>query len=194
MLQCSTASVKLLREHKNQYLKDAIMMITFDQISASSSANLNTVKGLSTKTYVGFGKMLELNLASVRDLMNGIFTHIERLLAARDAQQFLALQTDQLEPLAARATSYGRHVYGIAVEASAEFAKTFEGKAAEGQKVLGQVVQEIVKNAPPGCESAVAVIQKALASSQSAMDSAQAVTRKALVLTANITAAVVSQD
>ena len=82
MLQCSTASVKLLREHKNQYLKDAIMMITFDQISASSSANLNTVKGLSTKTYVGFGKRLELNLASVRDLMNGIFTHIERLLAA----------------------------------------------------------------------------------------------------------------
>ena len=80
MLQCSTASVKLLREHKNQYLKDAIMMITFDQISASSSANLNTVKGLSTKTYDGFGEKLERYLASVRELINGILTHILHLL------------------------------------------------------------------------------------------------------------------
>ncbi|MBP9149745.1 MAG: phasin family protein, partial [Rhodoferax sp.] len=37
------------------------MFMTADQFAASNKANLETVKGLSTKSFAGFEKMAELN-------------------------------------------------------------------------------------------------------------------------------------
>jgi phasin family protein len=170
-------------------LKENAMFITADQITATNKANFEAVKGLTAKSYAGFEKLVELNLAAAKALMTESFGHAQTALAAKDPQQFLALQTGLVQPLAEKATAYGRHVYGIAVETSAEFTKTFEGKAAEAQKAFNQVVENVAKNAPAGTESAVAVFKSALASSQNAIESAQVSARKALqVAESNLTA------
>jgi phasin family protein len=163
-------------------LKETIMMITVDQITASTKTNLDTALGLSTKTFAGFEKIVELNLAAAKALMTESFTSVQTLLAAKDLQQVLALQTGAFAPMAEKAAAYGRHVYGIAVETSAEFTKAFEGKTAEGQKAFGQVMENITKNAPAGSESAMAVLKSALASSQSAIESAQSAAKQALAM------------
>ncbi len=164
-------------------------MITIDQITASNKATLDTVKGLSTKTFAGMEKLVELNLAAGKALMTESFAHIESLMAAKDAQQVMALQTALFAPVAEKAAAYGRHVYGIAVETSAEFTKALESKTAEGQKAFGQAMETLTKNAPAGTESAVAVLKSALASSQSAIESAQSAAKQALAMAeSNVTA------
>lgn len=181
MLHCNISVVKHLLT-LNSFLKDATMFTTADQISATHKANLDTLTGLSTKAFSGFEKLVELNLAAAKAVLTESFSHAQSLLAAKDVQQVLALQTGQVGPIAEKAAAYSRHVYGIAVETSAEFSKAFESQAAESQKAFTQTIDSLVKNAPAGTESAVAVLKSALASSQSAIESAQSTAKKALAL------------
>lgn len=169
------------------------MYMTVDQLIATNNTNLDTLNGLTAKTYAGFGKLVELNLAAARALMTESFTHIQSLMAAKDAPQIIALQSGLLAPMAGKAASYGRHVYGILVEASSEFTKVFESKAAEGQKALSEAMDSLTKNAPAGTEAAIAVIKSAMASSQSALESAQATARKALTMAENNVSAATEQ-
>lgn len=165
------------------------MYITVDQITATNQANFDAAKNLSTKTFAGFEKLVDLNLAAAKALLTESFTNAQSLLGAKDVQQVLALQSGLLAPVAEKAAAYGRHVYGIAVETSAEFTKALEGKAAEGQKAFNQVMENVAKNAPAGSESAVAVLKSALASSQNAIESAQSAVKQAMVMAeSNVTA------
>lgn len=165
------------------------MMMTADQFASTQKANLDTLQGLSAKAFTGFEKFAELNLAAAKALLSESFEYTQSLLAVKDVQQFISLQTGLVAPSAEKAAAYGRHVYGIAVEASAEFTKAFESKAAEGQKAFGQAVDSLTKNAPAGTESAVAVLKSALASSHSAIESAQSAARQALsIAESNVTA------
>ena len=165
------------------------MFITADQITAANKANLDTVKGLSAKSFAGVEKLVELNMAAAKALMNESFSHAQAVLAAKDLQQALALQTGLFAPAAEKTVAYSRHVYGIAVEAGAEFTKALERKTVEAQKALNQVIENVAKNAPAGTESAVAVLKSALSSSQSAIESAQSSAKQALAMAeSNITA------
>jgi phasin family protein len=173
----------------NPFLKDTAMFTTADQISATNKANLDTLTGLSNKAFSGFEKLVELNLAAAKAVLTESFNHAQSLLATKDLQQLLALQTGQVGPVAEKAAAYSRHVYGIAVETSAEFTKAFEDQAAESQKALTQAIDSLVKSAPAGTESAMAVLKSAMASSQSAIESAQSTAKKAMALAeSNVTA------
>lgn len=166
------------------------MMTNVDQITTSTKANMDTAMSLSNKSFVGFEKMVELNMAATKAIMTESFEFAQTMLAAKDVQQVMALQSGLVAPMAEKAAAYGRHVYGIAIETSAEFTKAMEGKAAESQKAFTQAMDAMVKNAPAGTESAVAVLKSALASSQSAIDSAQTTAKKALTMAeSNVTAA-----
>ena len=169
------------------------MFITADQIAATNKANFDAVKGLSTKSFAGVEKLVELNLAAAKATLADSFNHAQSLLAAKDLQAAFALQTAFVAPLAEKSVSYGRHVYGIAVEAGAEFTKAVEDKSAEAQKAFNQVVENVAKNAPAGSESAVAVVKSALASSQSAIESAQGAAKQALAMAESNISAVTEQ-
>jgi len=169
------------------------MNMTLDQMTATTKANLDTVNGLSTKSFAGFEKMVELNMAAAKAIMTESFEFAQTLLAAKDVQQVMALQTGMVAPMAEKAAAYGRHVYGIAIETSAEFTKAMEGKAAENQKAFTQAMDSMTKNAPAGTESAVAVLKSALASSQSAIESAQNTAKKALAMAETNVSAVTEQ-
>jgi len=165
------------------------MNMTIDQMTATNKANLDAALGLSSKSFAGFEKMVELNMAAAKAIMTESFEFAQTMLAAKDVQQVMALQTGLVAPMAEKAAAYGRHVYGIAIETSAEFTKAMEGKAAENQKAFTQAMDSMTKNAPAGTESAVAVLKSALASSQSAIESAQNTAKKALAMAeSNVTA------
>ncbi len=168
-------------------------MMTVDQITTSTKTSMDTALGLSNKSFAGFEKMVELNMAAVKAIMTESFEFAQTMLAAKDMQQVVALQSGLVTPMAEKAAAYGRHVYGIAIETSAEFTKAMEGKAAENQKAFTQAMENMVKNAPAGTESAVAVLKSALASSQSAIESAQSTAKKALAMAENNVTAVTEQ-
>lgn len=169
------------------------MFITADQITAANKANLDAVQGLATKSFAGVEKLVELNMAAAKALMTESFSHAQGVLAAKDLQAAFALQTGLVAPMTEKAVSYGRHVYGILTEAGSEYTKAVEGKTAEAQKAITQVMENVSKNAPVGTESAVAVLKSALASSQNAIDSAQSSAKQALAMAESNISAVTEQ-
>ena len=173
--------------------KEHTMFITADQITAANKTNFDAVQGLATKSFAGVEKMVELNMAATKALMTESFSHVQSLLAAKDIQAVFALQTGLVAPMTEKAVSYSRHVYGILMESGAEYTKAVEGKTAEAQKAITQVMENVSKNAPVGTESAVAVLKSALASSQNAIDSAQSSAKQAMAMAESNISAVTEQ-
>lgn len=156
---------------------------TPEQFAAANQANLDAVKTAATKAYVGFEKLVELNMAASKAVMTESFAHAQALMEAKDPQQVMALQTGLVAPMAQKTVAYGRHVQAIVTDATGDFTKTLEGKAVEGQKAMEKAMENITKNAPAGTESAVAALKTAMASSQNAVESMQKAVKQAVSMT-----------
>jgi phasin family protein len=166
------------------------MFITADQISSANQANLEAAKDMSTKVYSGFEKMVELNMTATKAVLTESFAHVQAVMAAKDAQQLMALQAGLLAPMAEKTVAYGRHVQAIVTDASSDFTKAFEEKTAEGQKAVAQVIDNLAKNAPAGSETVMAAMKSAISTGQSAMEAAQKAAKQVVTMTeANVAAA-----
>lgn len=191
MLHCNI--VVSSKYYRYQPFKEIIMFVTIEQITANQKAAVELAQGLAIKSYAGFEKMVELNLAATKATLTESFGQLQAVLNAKDPQQWMALQTTSLAPAAEKAVSYGQHVYNISLEAGADFSKAIEQKAAEGQQAVGQVIENIMKNAPAGSESAMAALKNAMANGQNALDSAQAAAKQAIAMTESNVAKVTEQ-
>jgi phasin family protein len=154
-------------------------MINVEQIAATNKANLDNLFGLSNKAFAGVEKMVELNLTAGRAALAESAAHAKAVLAAKDAQELVALQTSFIQPLAEKSAAYSRHIYDIAQGTSAELTKGFEGKAAEGQQAVQSYIESALKNAPAGSEQAVAFFKQAMTASNTAAESVQKAIKQA---------------
>lgn len=154
------------------------MNYTTEQFTSANQANAETLRVLTTQIFSGFEKLVELNMAASKAAMVQAFSHTQAVMDVKDAPQLLALQTGLFQPLAEKSTSYSRHVYNIAAESGAELTKVFEAKFAESQKEFAALVENVVKNAPAGSETAVAFFKSAVNAGQNAIESAQTSAKK----------------
>lgn len=155
------------------------MQNIIEQFTATNKANLQALEGFTTQAFAGVEKLVELNLAASKAMLGESFSHAKAALSAKDAQEFMALQTSMLQPLADKTAAYAQHVQEIVTDSTAELNKALEAKTAETQKAFGGMVDKLAKNAPAGTETAVAAFKNALTAGQSAVESAQASAKKA---------------
>ncbi|MBA3059525.1 MAG: phasin family protein [Gammaproteobacteria bacterium] len=166
------------------------MQNIIEQFSATNKANLQALESFTNQAFAGVEKLVELNLAASKAMLGESFHHAQATLSAKDAQEFMALQTSMLQPLADKTAAYAQHVQAIVTDSSAELSKALEAKSAEAQKAFGGVVENLSKNAPAGTEAAVAAFKNALTAGQSALESAQASAKKSVeVAQSNFSAA-----
>ena len=154
-------------------------MLTVEQVMASHKANVETLMGLTSKAFEGVEKIVELNLSASKAAMAETAEHAKAVLSVKDAQELMALQSGLLQPLAEKTAAYSRHLYDIASGSTAEFAKSFEGQAADAQKSFMGLVDNAAKNAPAGSETAVAVMKSAVAAASNALESVQKAVKQA---------------
>ena len=154
-------------------------MLNVEQITAMNKANLEVLFGLTEKSFAGVEKLAQLNLAASKAALNESAAHAQALLQVKDVQELLALQTEALQPVGEKVSSYSRHVYDIAASTQAEFTKVVEAQLADAQKAVLNLVDTAAKNAPAGSESAVALIKTAVAASNNAYESVQKVVKQA---------------
>jgi len=154
-------------------------MINVEQIAATNKANLDNLFGLSNKAFAGVEKMVELNLTASRAALAESAAHAQAVMGVKDAQEFIALQTSFVQPLAEKSAAYSRHLYDIAQGTGAEFTKGLEGKAAEGQHAVQSYIESALKNAPAGSEQAVAFFKQAVTASNTAVESVQKAVKQA---------------
>ncbi len=144
---------------------------TADQFVAAQKATLETLFGLTTKAFEGVEKLVELNMQVAKTTMSEAADTAQAALSVKDAQELLSLQAGLLQPAAEKAAAYSRHVYDIVAGTNASFTKAAETTMADNQKKMLTVVDNAVKNAPPGTESAVALVKSAMSAANNAYES-----------------------
>jgi phasin family protein len=150
-----------------------------EQIIAANKANLDAFEGAAKKAYAGVEKLVDLNMAASKAALGESFGFAKAAMAVKTPQEFMSLQAGFFQPMAEKSTAYFQHVQSIATEGSAEFTKQMEAKMAEAQKAFGASMDQLVKNAPAGSETAVAAFQSALNNGQKAVEQTQAAIKKA---------------
>ena len=155
------------------------MSLTPEQVIAAQKANLDTFFGLTNKAFEGFEKLVELNVTASRAALADVAQHTQAVLAAKDPQELIALQTGALQPLAEKSVAYSRHLYDIASGTGTEFTKAVETQAAEGQRNFNNLVETAAKNAPAGSETSVAVFKSAVSAANNAFESVQKAVKQA---------------
>lgn len=169
------------------------MTYTAEQFVAANKANVETLVSLSTQAFGGLEKLVELNLATAKSALADSYSQTQAVLAAKTPQDLAALSSVSVKPAVEKAVAYSRDLYSIASSTSAEIAKSLEGKAAEFQATVNTVVDNAVKNAPAGTDTAVGLFKNAVATGQSAIESAQAAAKKAVEMAETNFAAVTEQ-
>ena len=152
---------------------------TAEQFTAAQKANLETLFGLTGKAFEGVEKLVELNLQVAKASMAEAAETAQAALSVKDAQELLALQAGLLQPAAEKAAAYSRHLYDIMAGANAEVTKAAEAGMADSQKKVLALVDNAVKNAPAGTESAVALVKSAVAAANNAYESVHKAAKQA---------------
>ena len=155
------------------------MNFTPEQMLAAQKAQLETLFGLTNKAFEGIEKLVELNLQVAKATLAETAETTKAALSVKDAQELLALQAGLLQPAAEKAAAYSRHLYDIVAGTNAEVTKVAEATIADGQKKVLAVVDNAVKNAPAGTESAVALVKSAVAAANNAYESAHKAAKQA---------------
>lgn len=168
-------------------------VLTVEQVVAAQKANIETLFGLTTKAFEGVEKIVELNLTASKATLSEAAGHAQSVLAVKDVQELIALQSGLLQPLADKTAAYSRHLYDIASSTSAEFTKVAEEQVADAQSKFASLVDSAAKNAPAGSEAAVAFLKSSVAAATNALESAQKAVKQATeTAEANVQAVVAS--
>ncbi len=166
---------------------------TPEQLIATNKSNVQAMAAFGTNVFAGFEKLVELNLAASKAMMTESFDNMQTVMGAKDASEFMSLQTGSLQSMAEKSTAYANHVAAIVAESTAEITKKFEGSFAESQKGLSALVENMAKNAPAGSEAAVALFKSTVSASQNAIESAQSSAKTAMATVESNYAAMTEQ-
>lgn len=146
------------------------MYATPAQVAELQKGQVDTIYALSHAVFDATEKLVDLNLAAAKALMDESAEKTQAILGVKDVQELFALTGGFAQPAIEKWVSYSRTVYSIASGTGAEFSKIVEAQVAEGNKKVAELVDFATKNAPAGSEPAVSMIKSAVAAANTAYD------------------------
>jgi len=166
------------------------MYTTPEQLSTANKANVETLLTIANTAFASAERIAALNLNTARVLLEDAVGNAKALMAAKDVQELMSLQTALAQPALEKAVAYSRSVYEIATQTQEELGKVFEGQFAELNKNVSTALDKAAKNAPAGSDVAVAAVKSAIAAANSAYDSMSKAAKQVAEMTeANVAAA-----
>lgn len=163
---------------------------TPEQFAETNKANIETLLSLANSAFANVERLAALNLNTARSVLEDSVANTKAVLAVKDVQELLALQSSLTQPLVEKAVAYARSVYEIASQSQEELSKVLEGQVAEVNKGVAAALDKAAKSAPAGSDVAVAAVKSAIAAANSAYDSFNKAAKQAAEITeANVAAA-----
>ncbi len=163
---------------------------TPEQFAAANKANIEAVLAQANAAFAKAERLAALNLNTARSVMEDGVANTKALMAVKDPQDLIKLQSSLAQPMVDKAVAYARSVYEIAAEGQEEVTKFVEGQIAEMNKLFAAAIDQAAKSAPAGSEPAFAAVKQAMAAANSAYDSmSKAAKEAAATAEANMTAA-----
>lgn len=144
------------------------MSFTPTQLAAARESNVEAALSLANSAFANAERLTTLNLNTARSAFDDSVANVQALLAAKDPQEFVKLQSSLAQPLVEKSVAYVRNVYEIASQAQEEVAKLVDGQVAELNKNLAAALEKAAKSAPAGSEVALAAVQTAIDAANSA--------------------------
>ncbi|WP_050476936.1 phasin family protein [Herbaspirillum rhizosphaerae] len=166
-----------------------------DQFSAATKANFEAQVALfsqfANKTFEGVEKLVDLNLKATKSSLEETHEAVQKLLTAKDAQEFFSLSSAQAQPSVEKGIAYGRHVAGIFSSTQAELTKTAESQLAEVNRKVISMIDEAAKNAPAGSEGALSFVKTTIGNFNAGYEQlTKSAKQAAEAMEANVTTAV----
>ena len=139
-----------------------------EQFAAINKANIENLVTLANTAFTSAERLAALNLNTARAALDNGVANTKALLAVKDPQGFVALQSTVAQPTLESTVAYSRSVYEILSQTQEEVSKVVEAQVAEFNKSFSTVLDSAAKNAPAGSDVAVAAVKSALAAANSA--------------------------
>jgi phasin family protein len=137
-----------------------------EQFSAAAKANYESQIALlsqfASKTFEGVEKLVDLNLKAAKSSLEENQDTAQKLITAKDAQEFFSLSSAQAQPTVEKGIAYGRHLASIFSSTQAELSKTAEAQIAEVNRKIISLIDEAAKNAPAGSENAISLVKSTI--------------------------------
>lgn len=166
------------------------MYLTPEQIASANKTGVEAFLGLASTQFAALERLSALNIGAAKTAFEESLGRAKALLNAKDAQDYLTLNTAASQPALEKAIAYSRSIYEVAAQTQGEMAKFLEARAAEFNKNLVGILDKVSKNAPAGSDVAVAAVKSALAAASTAYDSFNKVAKQATeIAEANFAAA-----
>ncbi len=166
------------------------MYTTPEQLAGANKANVETLLTMANTAFASAERLAALNLNTARTLLEDSVNNAKSLLAAKDVQELVGMQTALAQPAFEKAVAYSRSVYEIATQTQEEFSKIFDSQYVEMNKNVSTVLDKAAKSAPAGSDVAVAAVKSALAAANSAYETMnKAAKQVAEMAEANVAAA-----
>ena len=154
------------------------MSINPEQFAAANKATVDSLLSVANTALASAERIAALNLNTVRSALEDSVSGAKSVMAAKDPQEALKLQSSLTQPAVEKAVAYSRSVYEITSQTQQELAKMVEAQFGDFQKSMAGMVEMATKSAPAGSESAVAAIQNAIAAATSAFGNMNTVAKQ----------------
>lgn len=166
------------------------MYATPEQLSSANRANVESLLTIANTAFNSAERLAALNLNTARSLLEDSVATAKSLMAVKDVQELVNMQTSMAQPALDKAIAYSRSLYEIATQTQEEFGKILESQFAEVNRNVASALDKAAKNAPAGSDVAVAAVKSAIAAANSAYDTmTKAAKQVAEIAEANVAAA-----
>ena len=137
------------------------MFATPEQFAATNKANIETVLTLANAAFASAERLAALNLNTARVFLEDGVANTKALMAVKDAQEFVTLQSTLAQPAVEKMVAYARSVYEIATQSQDEVSKLMEGQIAEVNKGVAEALDKAAKQVAEIAEANVAAATSA---------------------------------
>jgi phasin family protein len=163
---------------------------TPEQFAAANKANVETLMLVANTAFASAERLAALNLNTARSILEDSVANAKALLAVKDVQGLVAMQTALAQPAVEKAVAYSRSVYEIATQTQEEMNKVLESQVGDMNKNVVAALDQAMKSAPAGSDVAVAAVKQAIAAANSAYDNMTKAAKQVAEMTeANVAAA-----
>lgn len=133
------------------------MPINTDQFVAANKAAVDSLLAVANTALASAERITALNLNAARGALENTASSAQAVLAAKDPQEALKLQSSLLKPSIADTVDYSRSVYEISLQTQQELTKLFAAQFTDFQKTFATLFAQAAKVTPAGYEDTLGI-------------------------------------
>jgi phasin family protein len=157
--------------HPQTHFHGAVMSTPIpEQLVSARKAGVASFFGLAAKAFESVEKLAALNLQAVKSTLAENEELLTKSLSVRVPQEWFALTAGLTQPAAAKAASYGREVWEVALNAQGAFLAVTAAQVQQYQRDSQVMVENFGKTMPAGTDTLMMAWKSAISSGSEAAE------------------------